>query len=336
MPLLLDCDDLRRALTMRDAVEAIEAACLEKAEGQALASERVNQRLPNGWLRLMAAALLKSGVMGYKAFYLTRHSPPAEPPAEVRYGLALIDYASGQLLALMDASYLTAVRTAATAAVAARYLAPGGASRAGVLGSGSEARAQLEAMAAVLPLREAKVYSRRSERRERFAREMGERLGLPIRAVERPEDAIDGVQVLVVATNTGGAGPALLGGWLRPGLHVSSIGSTMPAQREIDPAVWAMADRIVVDTHRVLEESGDAIVAAREGAIDQRKVAELSRVVAGREPGRTDARQITLYKSVGTGIQDLAVAFRAYQTARAKGLGRAFQDFLLPKPAEPS
>jgi ornithine cyclodeaminase/alanine dehydrogenase len=336
MPLVLGYEEVRRALTVAEAVDAIESACREQAAGQAIASERVNQRLPNGWLRLMAAALPASGVMGYKAFYLTRRDADADPPAEVRYSFALIDMPSGELLALMDANYLTAVRTGATAAVASRYLAPEGASRFGVLGSGSEARSQVEALAAVHAVRHVRVFSRSEERRQAFARQMSERLGVEVEAVVGPEQVARDVDVLVVATNTGGSGPALLGEWLPRGMHVSSIGSTMPAQREIDPAVWTWAERIVVDTPRLLEESGDALAAARAGAVDQAKIVELAAVVAGNAAGRTSAEQTTLYKSVGTSIQDVAVAWKAYRRALALGLGQSVPDFQSPKPAEPS
>lgn len=334
MPLLLSYEDVRSALSMADAVEAIEAAHREQADGQALASERVNQKLPNGWVRLMAAGLFSSGVVGYKEFHMTRLPQPAEVPAEVRYGVTLFDYTTGLWLASMDAYYLTAIRTGATAGVAAKYLAPPDASSLGIIGSGSEARMQIEAMAAVRPIKRAKVYSRSAERREAFAREMGDRLGIDLQPVDDPRKTIEDADILAVATNTGPAGPALFGSWLRPGLHVSSIGSTMATQREIDHEVWARADWVVLDTRRLLQESGDALVAKQHGTLDEAKLVELSEVVAGKAPGRSSPEQTTLYKSVGTGIQDVAVAYCAYRRARELGLGQEVQDYLHAKPAE--
>jgi ornithine cyclodeaminase/alanine dehydrogenase len=319
MPLVLRDHETRQALTMADAIAAIEDACREQAAGTAVAVERRVMWLPNGWMRLLPGALVGSGVMGYKAFHRTGPS--------VRYAVHLFDSASGEAIAFMDGSYITAVRTGAAAGVAVKHLAPVAAAALGVIGSGSEARTQVEAVGAVRPLRRAKVYSPNPQRRERFAREMGERLGIEIHAVDEPQKAIEDVEILVVATNTGGTGPALLGRWLRKGLHINSIGSTLRDQREIDPAVWAFADRIVIDSRHVLEESGDGIAAREANAIDERKVTELHEVVAGKMPGRTLGDQTTLYKSVGLGLHDVAVAFRIYRQARARGLGRHVEDF---------
>jgi alanine dehydrogenase len=336
MPLVLDEAEVRQALGMADAVAAIEAACREQAAGQALTADRVNLRVPNGWLRLMPAALLGSNVLGYKEFHLTRTVEAPDQLAHVRYAFHLFDYARGHCLAMIDANYLTATRTGAAAGVAARYLAPEDAAVVGLIGSGAEARTQLEAMCAVRPIRRAIVYSRSAERRERFAREMGAQLGLEIVAVPEPQQASAAADILVAATNTAGTGPALFGSWLRRGSHVSSIGSTLPTQREIDPAVWAFADRIVLDTRRVLEESGDALAAREARAIDEARIAELPEVVMGTAAGRTSAEQTTLYKSVGTALQDVAVAYWAYERARARGLGRALPDYQSVKEVEPN
>jgi ornithine cyclodeaminase/alanine dehydrogenase len=323
---------------MADAIDAIEEACGQQANGQAIFAGRINLPLPNGWIRLMPAALLGSGVLGYKEFHLTRTDSAAAASADVRYTFALIDYRTGQLLALMDASHLTAMRTGAAAGVAVKYLARAEASSVGILGSGGEARTEFEAIAAVRSLREARVFSRSVERREEFAREMSERFGVAVTAVGRPEEVTEGVDILVAATNTAGRGPALLGEWLRgaTGLHINSIGSTLPTQREIDPDVWSVAHRVVLDTRKLLEESGDAIAARQAGSLDETKVVELHDVVAGRAAGRTHAAETTLYKSVGTGIQDVAVAYRVFQQARAKGLGHEVADFQSARHVEPN
>lgn len=325
MPIVLSDEEIRQSITMADAIDAIEAACREQAAGTAISVERRVMWLPNGWMRLMPAALVTSGVIGYKEFHLSGNG--------VRYAVHLFDYQTGEALVSMDGSYLTALRTGAAAGVGVKYLAPTGATTLGIIGSGAEARTELEAVQAVRPLRCAKVYSRTPERRERFAREMGARLGVEIIPVETPQQAIADVEMLVVATNTDGTGPALFGEWLRPGLHINSIGSTLKTQREIDPAVWAAADRIAVDTRHVLDESGDGIAAREANAIDESKVAELHDIVAGKVPGRTGAHQTTLYKSVGLGLHDVAVAFRIYQQARQHSLGRQVPDYQSIKPS---
>jgi ornithine cyclodeaminase/alanine dehydrogenase len=202
----------------------------------------------------------------------------------------------------------------------------------GIIGSGSEARTELEALAAVRAVGAARVFSPTPERRERFAREMGERLGIDVTPAGSPQEAIDGCDLVIAATYTKDRGPALLGEWLGPGVHVNSVGSTLPSQRELDEAVWALADRVVVDARAVLTESGDAIAARAAGTLDEGRVVELHDVVTGAQAGRTDPAQTTLYKSVGTPLQDLAVAALVYEGARERGLGTERPDFQSLKP----
>jgi ornithine cyclodeaminase/alanine dehydrogenase len=336
MALVLSHEDVRKCVGMADAVAAIESMCQAQAAGTALLAERVNLRLPNGWMRLMPGALVASGVLGYKEFHLTRI---AEATAHVRYAYHLFDYHSGELIAMMDADYLTFVRTAAASGAAIKRLAREEATALGIIGSGAEARSHVEAAAAVRSIRSAKVFSRDPARRQRFADEMSRQLRIDITPVDRPEKAIEGADILLVATNTAGTGPALAASSLknaRKGLHINSIGSTLPTQRELEPGVFSFAERIVLDSRRVLTESGDGIAAAQAGTIDAAKVAELHEVVAGGARGRASAAETTLYKSIGTGLQDVAVAHAAYRQALARGLGRKMEGFQSVKSVEPN
>lgn len=332
---LLTDADIAGCVGIPDAIEALEAAFRQRAAGLVVEG-RLELPLPNGWMRLVACALIADNVLGYKEFHLIRLPGAEEPLAGVRYTISLSSYSTGELLAVMDGGYLTAIRTAAAAAVAARRMVAQGWSEAGVIGSGWEARAQLEALSLVSGIEHVRVFSRSEERRASFAAEMTERLGVEVLPVDHPEDAIPERGTLVVATNTAGAGPALLGRWLHEGLHVSSIGSTSPRQREIDPDVWRRADRIVLDSRRVLEDSGDAIAAWQEGAIEESKVAELDEIVGGTRAGRTDPSELTLYKSVGMGMQDVAVAAQVLQRARKLGVGAEVPDYQTPKLVEPN
>jgi ornithine cyclodeaminase/alanine dehydrogenase-like protein (mu-crystallin family) len=323
MTLVLDEAQVRRVLDMPDAITAMEALCREEAAGQTLSAERIHLRLPRGFLRVLPGVLTQSGVMGYKAFHTNGRG--------VRYAIHLFDFESGAPLAMMDANYVTAVRTGAMAAVALKYLSPTDATRVGIIGSGAEARTELAALMAVRPgMRSGRVFSPRPERRQAFAREMSGTYSLELTAVERPQQAIEGAEILLVATGTRGA-VALEGGWLHSGLHINSIGSTAPEQREIDPEVWRRADRIALDTHRLLHESGDALAADDAGALDRSKIVELNQIVAGQAPGRASPGQTTLYKSVGTGLQDIAAASRIYQRAREQGVGSEIRDFQTAK-----
>src|SRR5262245_10243089 len=207
MVLVLTDDDVRRCLSFDECIDAIERACHEAASG-ALVEARVDIRLPSGWMRIMPAALTRSGVIGYKEFHLVRVEASSAPTAEVRYAIHLFDAVDGSPLAMLDANHLTAMRTASTAALAARYMSPEDARVVSVIGSGAEARAQLEAISRVCGLRRVLVYSRSAERRGAFAVEMAERLGVGVEPVDAPERAVEDAEILVVATNTGGIGPA--------------------------------------------------------------------------------------------------------------------------------
>lgn len=247
MVLVLADRDVRQCVNMAEAIEAIESMCRDQAEGKALVAGRVNLALPNGWIRLMPGALISSRVLGYKEFHLTHVADAPSPTAHVRYAYHLFDYESGGLLAMMDADYITFMRTAAASGAAIKQLARKDAAVVGVIGSGAEARSHLEATVAVRPVRRAKVFSRQPSRRERFADEMSKRLNIEIAPVERVEAAIQGADILVVGTNTAGTGPALEAQSLKSttcaGLHINSIGSTLPAQRELEPTCgrWPIA-----------------------------------------------------------------------------------------------
>jgi ornithine cyclodeaminase/alanine dehydrogenase len=306
MASIIDASQVRRLVSMPDAIDALREIYAAFAEGAVLEAARSNLMVPNGFLRLMAAAWPERGVAGYKEFHRFN--------GQVRYTYHLFDAENGETLAILDANHLTALRTGACGGLAADLMAAPEATVLGVIGSGAEARSQIAAIRAVRPIGRIQVFSRRAERRERLCAELD---GVDAVPFDDPRDALAGAQVIAVATNTGRAGPAFEGAWLTaPGVHVNSIGSTLPIQREIDAEVWARCDRIVVDAGLLLEESGDAIAAREAGTLDEDRVALLGDVVAGRAPGRTDAAQRTLYKSVGSGVQDLALAILAYERAQ--------------------
>lgn len=338
--LKLGYEDVRQCLTMTDAIEAIEDMCREQASGSALFAERINLKLPNGWIRLMPGALTSSGVLGYKEFHLNAVADSQPPAAQVRYAFHLFDYMTGEPLAVMDANLMTSIRTGAASGVAMKYLTRPKSSVLGVIGSGSEARSHVRAAAIVRKIRKVVAFSRSAERRDKFARDMENQMGIEVVSTGDIQEPIDQADILLVATNTAGAGPALFGEALRSrahqGLHINSIGSTLPTQRELDPAVWSFADRIVLDSRRLLDEGGDGIAAKNAGVVSDAKVAELFEVVAGGKPGRTSQTETTLYKSIGTGLQDVAVAVCIYRNALAKGIGSAMEPCQSVKMVEPN
>jgi ornithine cyclodeaminase/alanine dehydrogenase len=316
MALLLTHGEVQALVSMGEAIECMEAAFLEEGEGKALLPARINMKAGRGWLRVGPVALEKSGWMGFKAMNLV-------PGVGVRYQVHLYGIESGALVAIMDAQHLTTLRTGATSAVATRRLARPGRCVVALLGSGVEARAQLEAMQADGKVASARVFSPTPANRLRLAEDFRLRHGMPIHAVGSAEEAVSGADLILAAVKA--SVPVLQGSWLQPGTHVNSVGTARRDQREIDPETFERSARIVVDTREgVFGEAGDAI-AARE--VLRSEVHELSQLVIGRVPGRQSAEEITLFKSVGTGIQDIALAALIYQRALERSSGTDVGEF---------
>jgi len=311
MALLLRHDDVCALVSMADAIEAMELAFAEEAGGAATLPQRINMSARKGWLRVGPVALEQSGVMGFKAMNLC-------PGVGVRYQVHLYAIESGELLSIMDAQHLTTLRTGATSAVATRRLARPGPAKIALLGSGAEARAQLEAMQAAGYVESARVFSPTKINREKLAEDFRAAHDMKIEACDSAEEAVADSDMVLAAVKANV--PVLFGEWLRPGMHDNSVGTARRDQRELDPVVFGRSDRIVLDTRRgVLEEAGDAVAARDE--IREDRVNELSDLVGGKVPGRRSDREITLFKSVGTGIQDIALANAIYARARERGAG---------------
>jgi ornithine cyclodeaminase/alanine dehydrogenase-like protein (mu-crystallin family) len=326
MTLSLNDDDVRQATQMVDIVDAIENVAREEHAGLVLMPPRVNVNRDGTFLRMMPAYLAGSGLIGYKTFH-------GSMSKGVRYLVVLCQESDGEILAVLDAAYLTAARTGATSGVATRYLARPDSQTVGVIGSGLEAETNLAAVAAVRQVRTVRVYSRNAERRAAFAGRASEALGIDVRAVDSPQAAVRDADVVVVATNTGTNGPvALRGEWLAEGQHVVSIGSTNPFLRELDPATFERADRVVFDAvpEQVFEESGDLMAVGAELRKRLRNADLLAAVVGRGGIDRADSA-VTLFKSVGTAAQDVAAAKVVYDIALAKGLGKDIGDLAAPK-----
>ena len=316
MTLLLTHDDVRCAVTMDDAIAAMEAGFKEEGEGETLLPQRTNVKLSKGWLRVGPVAMEGSGWMGFKAMNLV-------PGHGVRYQVHLYKIATGELVAIMDAQHLTTLRTGATSAVATRRLARPRKALTALLGSGPEARAQLEAMVAAGYVSKARVFSPTQANREKLASEFREK-GVDIDAAPSARAACDGASLILAAVKS--SEPVLNAAWLQAGAHVNSVGTARRDQRELDIDTFRVASPIAVDTRKgVFEEAGDAVAAA--DAVAENNVHELKDIVAGKAPGRTSDDQITLFKSVGTGIQDIALASVIYQKALDAGLGTDLGQF---------
>jgi ornithine cyclodeaminase/alanine dehydrogenase len=321
MVLLLRHEDVCASVTMGDAIAAMEEAFREEGEGGVLLPPRINMKAGGGWLRVGPVSLERSGWMGFKAMNLA-------PGHGVRYQVHLYRASSGELLAIMDAQHLTTLRTGATSAVATRRLANPGSCVVALLGSGIEARAQLDAMQEMGYVKSARVFSPTEANRQKLAEDYRRAFDMKIDAVGSAEEAVAGADMVLAAVKS--SETVLHGKWLRPGMHVNSVGTARRDQREIDPETFQRSAITVVDTREgVLGEAGDAVAAMDVIRPDQ--VYELAELVIGKAPARTAPDQITLFKSVGTGVQDIALAAKIYERAVASGRGLQIDDFPIVK-----
>jgi ornithine cyclodeaminase len=220
----------------------------------------------------------------------------------------------------MNASAITAIRTAAVSGVATQLLAREDASELAIIGSGVQARAHIEAMACVRPIKRARVASSRFERAQKFADELGPRYAFPIEPVESVESAVRGSDLIVTATTA--AEPILKREWISPGAHLNVVGSSIPATREVDSSTLAAASLFVDRRESTINEGGDYLFALRDGAIGPDPIrAEIGELLIGAKRGRTSPDQITLFKSLGLAVEDLASADYLYRKATRTGAG---------------
>jgi alanine dehydrogenase len=311
--LLLSEDDVRRLLTMDEALEAVEVALRKLALDEAENVPRSRCRTDHAMLHVLPASAKALGVIGYKAYVTGKGG--------TNFQVALFDGRTGEQLALMQADYLGQVRTGAASGVATRLLARPDSATVGLYGTGKQARTQLLAVCKVRSISRVHVYSRDAERRRRFAEEMSRECGTEVVPVDRPEAAAEGLDVVITATSS--REPVLNGAWVAEGSHLNIVGSNFLGKAEIDVETVRRAGLIVVDSKEQAKiESGDLLPAIEQGVLHWTSVFELGQVLVGATRGRTDAREITLFKSHGIGIEDIAVAARVHARAKEQGVGR--------------
>jgi alanine dehydrogenase len=313
MTLLLTENDVRELLTMPDAIAAVEEVMRRQASGQAIVHPRHRLELPDkGFLHYMAGADITAGLVGMK-LYTSVHGA-------LRFLVPLYRSATGELLALIEGERLSVMRTGAASGVATRYMAREDANTLAVIGSGLQARGQVEAVAAVRNLTGVRVFSRDAERREQFANEMEDMLEISVMPVESAAAAVHNADIIVTATTA--HKPVVEGAWIAPGTHINAIGANFPQKRELDDAAVARANRIAVDfIEEAKIEAGDLIQAFAADPSRWNSVRELSQIIAGNFPGRENANEVTLFKSSGIAIWDIAAAGKVYELAVAQGRG---------------
>ncbi|HMI53160.1 MAG TPA: ornithine cyclodeaminase family protein [Candidatus Saccharimonadales bacterium] len=314
MTLHISEGEVRKVLTMPLAVAAVEEISRKQATGEVVVHPRRRFELPGGgYFHYMAAVDLTAGFIAMKQYTYVK--------GKVRFLVPLYDVTTGNLVALIEADYMGQLRTGAASGVATKYLARGNAKVAAIIGTGGQARTQIEAVAEVRKLESVRAYGRNAARRDAFCKEMSERLGIPFHSVGSASEAVRGADIVSTATTT--AQPVVSGSDLAHGAHINAIGANHAHKRELDNEAVASADVIVVDSiEQSRQEAGDLIIAFHGDESCWTGVKKLSEIVAGKATGRTSDAEVTLFKSNGIAAWDLAVAMKVYALAKERKLGR--------------
>jgi ornithine cyclodeaminase len=319
---VLSHHDVERLLPMAECIDAMEAALAALSAGHAHMPLRTVVRPPGaaGLMGLMPA--YRGGaapLYGLKAVCVFPGNSAIGKDSH-QGSVMLFDGASGELLALINAAAVTAIRTGAVSGLATRLLARPDAGDLALIGAGVQARTQLAAVAAVRPLRRVRVAARSLESARRLAAELAPAYPFPIEAVAGAEEALRDADLIVTATTS--AEPVLRREWIAPGAHINAVGSSIPTARELDTATISAARLFVDRRESTLNESGDFLFAQREGAVGPEHIlAEIGEVAMGARPGRGGPGEITLFKSLGLAVEDMAAAELLYRKARAQGAG---------------
>ncbi|MDR0378986.1 MAG: ornithine cyclodeaminase family protein [Candidatus Accumulibacter sp.] len=312
MALFLSECEVRRLLTPRIAIEAVEEAHREFSLARAVDVPRQRTRLPRTALHILQGALPGHDAIGYKAYTSNRSGN--------RFLVHVFSAESGALRAVLAGDYLGMMRTGAASAVATRALARPESEVLGLFGTGWQAEGNLMAMAEAHKLRKVKVFARDAEYLTMFCTKMSERCGVEVVPAASPEDAVRDCDI--VNTVTTAVSPLFDAAWLSPGTHINAAGSNSLIRREIGEDTLRRCRPIVVDSvDTALREAGDLLPLLEKGRLDARQLIELGDVLLGRHPGRENAEDITLFESQGMAIQDLSVAVRLEALAREQGVG---------------
>jgi ornithine cyclodeaminase/alanine dehydrogenase-like protein (mu-crystallin family) len=312
MPLLLREADVVALVDINDALKSLESVFRESVAGQAANQPRRRVRGAGITLAIMSAALPSRNLVGLKAYTAGRSG--------ARFWVHLFDASDGQPLAVIEADWLGALRTGAVSGLATDALARANAAVLTVFGAGHQALPQALAVASVRPLTEIRIVNRDPGRRATLAGEL--RRSLPnVRALEASsaQDAVAGADIITTITSAGS--PLFPGGWLEAGQHLNAAGSNMPDRRELDSQAIGRADLLVVDDLDAARiEAGDLLLAEQEGALGWARVHSLAEVITG-SVGRSQTSEITLFKSVGLALEDVALGALVLERAKERGLG---------------
>lgn len=315
MPILyLTEAEVARVLTMELALETTAAAFRKIAVEEAENVPRQRVRTDHLMLHVLPAAAKTLGAIGYKAYTVPKSG-------EAKFHVTLFDPKQGGISAILEADTLGQFRTGAASGVATKKLARPDASTVGLFGTGKQARTQLLAVCKVRSIKKAHVYGRDADRRKAFAAQLSQETGIEVVPVEKPEGAAKGLDVVITATSA--REPVLFGEWIGPGQHLNLVGSNFLGKTETDVEVFRRAQVVSVDSKDQAKlEAGDFVEPMKAGALQWADVFEFPPLLVGRYPGREAREDVTIFKSLGLGIQDVALAVKVVDLAKQQGLGR--------------
>jgi ornithine cyclodeaminase len=319
---VLNHKEVEELLPMADCIEVMADALSALGRGQVHQPLRMIVRPPDaaGLMGLMPAYMSgERAAYGLKAVCVFPQNPALGKDAH-QGSVMLFSAETGELLALLNASAITAIRTAAVSGLATRLLARENVNNLAIIGSGVQARWHLAAMAVVRPIKKVRVASRSFENAQNFAEEMSGNYPFPIEAVENVELAVKNADLIVTATTA--SEPVLKRAWIAPGTHLNVVGSSFPGAREVDTASMAACSLFVDRRESTLNEAGDYLFAARDGAIGPEHIkGEIGELLMGEVQGRISDDEITLFKSLGLAVEDLASAEYVYRQAKERQAG---------------
>jgi alanine dehydrogenase len=317
--LILSRSDLEIVLPMDATIEALDQAFRELVEGKATLIPRSSIVFPKqeGWIGIMPASVMNS----FSTKIVTLYKRNLEKKLPTIMGtIVLNDLETGEVLSIMDGTYITAIRTGALGGLAAKHLSRKDSQIAGIFGAGTQARTQLTALTHVRDISRAFVYDTVPERTNAFAAEMHEKLHIPVGVAENPRAVLQASDIIVTVSTSNT--PVFSGANLKPGTHINAFGNFKTDEREIDTETIVRSKVFVDLEEAALAEAGDIVIPIKEGKFRKEQIAgSIGEVLLGSKPGRTSNDDITLFKSVGLGIQDCAAASVAYRNALQKNMG---------------
>jgi len=323
--LLLSEKQVQCLIDIDELIASLEKAHIQYSSGKAVMPVRLVVPLPQiqGRITSMPGFLNEDKALGMKVVTYFQENPKRDLPA-ILATIMLFSVETGKMIAVMDGSYITAIRTACASAMATKALANAETPVLGILGAGVQARAHIQALTEVRKIKRIKIYSPSGTSAAMIKRDLEPIVKVSIDVAGSAEDAVRDADLLVTCSTV--KEPIVKSDWLKAGLHINAVGSHRPDYREIDGLVVARAKVVVDSREAIMAECGDILLAIKEKTINENHVyGEIGEILAGVKAGRSNAGEITLYKSVGIAIQDVATANLVYRKALERGGGTSVE-----------